>query len=328
MSRAVDKTLEANMGRRRPRDVIREEVADSILGDMVPASVVEVPVESLFRSPFQVRVMGSDEEIDKLAESIQSSGLISPVVVRPVKNPQKDLHVKSLPGFLIDEAKANEPSKDLHVKFFEIVTGHHRVLACIKLGWTSIPVVIKNMTDAEAAVALTADNAIKKDLSDWDRYQHILMLERTGACRTGREIAATLGVSPAQISQIRAFERLPDQALALIANNPASVGYRLAYELVTSGLVQDCPDLVTEAISRLITERIKVQSGVIPWIRLQTAARAPKSFRREVKVQRPGAKSIRVVVTEEGAAIHAPGIDPEKLSRLIEDNLQSLFTDV
>ncbi|MGE5469761.1 MAG: ParB/RepB/Spo0J family partition protein [Bacteroidota bacterium] len=328
MSKAADRALEANMGRRRPREMIREEVADSILGEMVPAGVVDIPVTALYRSPFQVRVMGTDEEIDKLAESIQSSGLISPVVVRPIRNPQEDLHVKSLPGFPVGEAVAGEAPKDLHVKSFEIVTGHHRVLACIKLGWTSVPVVMKSMTDAEAAIALTADNAIKKDLTDWDRYQHILMLERTGACRTGREIAATLGVSPAQISQIRAFDKLPAATLHVIAGNPGIIGYRLAYELVNSGLSESQPEFVTEAISRLAVDKLKAQSAVIPWIHQQTTVRAPKMFRREVRIQRPGSQTVRVVVTEQGASIYAKDIDPEKLSSLIENNLSSLFSSV
>ena len=60
MSKAADKALEASMGRRRARDTIRQDVAESILGEMVPAGVVEVAAESLYRSPFQVRVMGND----------------------------------------------------------------------------------------------------------------------------------------------------------------------------------------------------------------------------------------------------------------------------
>ena len=325
MTKAADKALADSMGRRRPREAIREEVADSILGEMVPAGVVDVPVESLYRSPFQVRSMGTEEDIEKLEASIQSSGLISPVVVRPNRNPEKDLQVKSLPGFLVATDKDVIEGKDLQVKSFEVVTGHHRVLACIKLGWAAIPVIVKNMTDAEAAIALTADNAIKKDLTDWDRYQHILMLERTGASRTGREIAATLGVSTAQISQIRAFDRLPPDTLEVIGANPAAVGYKLAYELAQSDLVTTQPELVTEAVMRLVDGKIKAQSAVVPWIHLQSAARAPKRYRREVRIQRPGMKSVRLVVTEQGAVIHAQGIDTDKLSRLIEENLNTLL---
>lgn len=327
MSKAADKVLADSMGRRRPRQAIREDVADSILGEMVPAGVIEVPVECLYRSPYQVRTMGTEEDIEKLAASIQSAGLISPVVVRPIRYPEKDLQVKSLADPLAGHETEGVEQKDLQVKSFEVVTGHHRVIACIKLGWLAVPVVVKNMTDAEAAIALTADNAIKKDLTDWDRYRHILMLETTGACRTGREISATLGISTAQVSQIRAFEKLPEGARDVIENNPMAVGYKLAYELVQCGLVAAFPELVVEAITRLVSGKIKAQSAVVSWIRQQTAIRTPRSYRREVKIMRPGKQGVRVVVTEEGAVIHAPGVDPEKLSKLIEENLKQLFAD-
>ena len=95
MAKQNDKALAESMGRRRPREVIQDEVADSILGELVPPGAVDIPIESLYRSPFQVRESASSDDIDRLAESIQSSGLISPIVVRSVINPAKDLQVKS-----------------------------------------------------------------------------------------------------------------------------------------------------------------------------------------------------------------------------------------
>ena len=133
MAKQNDKALAESMGRRRPREVIQDEVADSILGELVPPGAVDIPIESLYRSPFQVRESASSDDIDRLAESIQSSGLISPIVVRSVINPAKDLQVKSVPTFL-------EADRNLQVKSFEIVTGHHRVQAILRLGWTTVPV--------------------------------------------------------------------------------------------------------------------------------------------------------------------------------------------
>lgn len=317
MTKAADKALAESMGRRRPREAIQAEVADSILAEIVPPSTVEVSIDSLYRSPYQVRTMGNEDDIAKLAESIQSSGMISPIVVRAVSNPQKDLQVKSIPEFLTAE-------KDLHSKSFEIITGHHRVLAAIRLGWSVIPAVIKHMTDAQAAIALTADNAIKKDLTDWDRYLSILMLEQTGACKTGREIAATLGVSPAQISNIRSFGKLPPAAQEAIKMAPATVGYKLSYEIENLDLNSQHPDLVVEGIQRLIEGKIRAQSQVIQWINLQLASRKPKAYRRELRIQRPGMKSIRLVVTETGATISAQGLDPDRLAKLLEENLEQL----
>ena len=318
MAKQNDKALAESMGRRRPREVIQDEVADSILGELVPPGSVDVPVESLYRSPFQVRESASSDDIDRLAESIQTSGLISPIVVRSVINPVKDLQVKSVPTFL-------EADRNLQVKSFEIITGHHRVQAILRLGWTTVPVLIKHMSDAQAAIALTADNAIKKDLTDWDRYQSILMLERTGACKTGREIAATLGVSPAQISQLRAFGKLPAEAIQIIQTAPACCGYKLAYELDSLEFNQTCPELVTNAFAALVSGKIKAQNQLVQWIRLQLSVKRPRTYRRELKIQNPGYSPVRIVVTEDGATIDAKGIVPEKLAKLLEQNLTDLI---
>ena len=318
MSKPTDKLLAESMGRRRPREAIQAEVADSILAEIVPPTTIDVPIESLYRSQFQVRAMGDDADIDRLAESMQTSGMVSPVVVRAIANPQKDLQVKSSPDGAVN-------INDLQVKSFEIITGHHRVLAAMKLGWSVVPAIIRHMTDAQAAMALTADNAVKKDLTDWDRYQSILMLEKTGACRTGREIATTLGVSPAQISQLRAFGKLPQGAQLAIRSNPSCCGYKLAYDLDARELCDLQPDLVAEAIQRLADGRIKAQAQVAQWINAQLQVRKPRTYRRELRIQRPGQQPIRLVVTEAGATIEAQGLDPERLAKLIEQNLPDLL---
>jgi ParB family chromosome partitioning protein len=336
MSKAADKALAESMGRRRPREVIQAEVAESVLAEMVQATTVDLPIGSLFRSRFQVREMGSEEDINKLAESMQASGLISPIVVRPIANPDSTQQINPIPDFLTD-------GKNLTVKCFEVITGHHRVQAALRLGWTMIPAVIKHMTDAQAAIALTSDNAIKKDLTDWDRYQSILMLKSTGACKTGREIAATLGVSPSQVTNLQAFGSLPEVARAIVQANPAVCAYKLAYKLQSSGLNEGEPALVAEALQHLADrlqkqEQVKdqlqkdeltAQEQVIPWIMSKVAARnATRSYRREIRIQRPVGKDIRVVVMEGGATIKADGLNTERLAKLIEDNLAMLIEDV
>jgi hypothetical protein len=103
MSKATDKALTESMGRRRPREAIQAEVADSVLAELVPPSTIDISLDVLYRSPFQVRAMGNDSDIDRLVESIQSSGLISPVVVRAISNPQKIYRLNLSPSFLLSK---------------------------------------------------------------------------------------------------------------------------------------------------------------------------------------------------------------------------------
>lgn len=311
MNKQTDKMLAESMGRRRPKAAIQEGVADSILGEMLPPGSIELPIDELYRSPFQVRKMGGDEEIDALAESMQASGMISPIVVRQIHTPNLGLKVvpvaENLPG-----------------KSFEIVTGHHRVLAAIKLGWQMVPAVVKHMSDAQAAIALTADNSIKKDLSDLDRFKSIVMLHETGACKTGREIAAALGVSASKVTQLRAFGALPGEALSIIENSPLTFGAKMVYELVSQDFHLRYPDLVIEGLKQLEAGKIKDQSLVIRWISQKLVTSKPRTYKRELKILRPGMDPVRLTVTEGGATIAAQGLDPERLAKLIEENLNFL----
>lgn len=311
MSKQADKMLTESMGRRRPRAAIQEDVADSILGEMLPPGSIELPIDELYRSPFQVRKMGGEDEIDALAESMLASGMISPIVVRPV--------IAANPAHKVLPATDNLPGK-----FFEIVTGHHRVQAAIKLGWKMVPAVVKHMNDAQAAIALTADNSIKKDLSDLDRFKSIVMLKETGACKTGREIAATLGISASKVTQLRAFGALPDEALNIIEASPLSFGAKMVYELVSQDFHLRHPDLVVEGLKQLEAGKIKDQSLVTRWISQKLITSKPRTYKRELKIQRPGMDPVRLTVTEGGASIAAQGLDPERLAKLIEDNLSYL----
>ncbi|WP_153133334.1 ParB/RepB/Spo0J family partition protein [Dechloromonas hortensis] len=313
-----DKSLESGMGRRRPASVVQAEVAESIIGEMVPPTTLEVPLDVLYRSPFQCRAPASEEDLNSLAESMQAESLISPIVIRPVTNPNPDLHCKSSIGAA--------PLAQLEGRCYELITGHHRVQASLLLGWTVIPAVIKHLTDAQAARALAADNGVKTDLTDYDRYLTIQVLEQTGACKTGRELAATLGVSTAQISNLRAFGKLPANLIAIVDQSREAFGYRMIYEIANDETLLRHPALLQEAFASLVSGKVKQQNQVIPWVRQQIAktSLAPRAPRRSYDFSAKG-QDIKITVTDNKATIDASGLDCDKLAALIEANIGKLL---
>jgi len=313
-----DKSLECGMGRRRPTSVVQAEVAESIIGEMVPPTTIEVSLEALYTSQFQCRAPAKEEDLNSLAESMQAESLISPIVIRPVTNPNPDLQCKSSTG----SASLAQPVE----RCYELVTGHHRFQAALLLGWTVIPAVIKHLTDAQAARALAADNGVKTDLTDYDRYLTIQVLEQTGACKTGRELAATLGVSTAQVSNLRAFGKLPPDLIAIVEQSRDVFGYRMIYEIVNDETLMRHPALLQEAFAGLVTGKIKQQNQVIPWVRQQVAktSLAPRAPRRSYDFSAAG-QNIKVTVMDNKATIDAQGLDCDKLAALIQANIGKLL---
>lgn len=85
--------------------------------------------------PFQVR---DDNDMQQLMESIKEYGVIVPILVRP--NP------------IEGGAK------------YEIVSGHRRYEACKRLGIEDIPVIVRNLDDDEAILAMVDSNLHREQL--------------------------------------------------------------------------------------------------------------------------------------------------------------------
>lgn len=109
----------------------------NFLGDGDDSGVQQIPLDDLVPwvgkdgrlQPFRVR----PEELPQLVESIQAIGVLSPIVVRP---------------------KGDE---------YEILSGHRRTEAAKLAGLTTVPVVIRDVSDDEAVCILCDSNLNHRD---------------------------------------------------------------------------------------------------------------------------------------------------------------------
>ena len=92
------------------------------------AGIVNIPIEKLHsfeNHPFKVE---DNEKMDELVESIMENGILSPVVVRPIYDG------------------------------YELISGHRRTHAAKKAGLTSVPAVIRELSDEEATILMVDAN--------------------------------------------------------------------------------------------------------------------------------------------------------------------------
>ena len=91
---------------------------------------VAIPAEKLrpfAGHPFKVR---DDDEMNTLIESIQTQGILSPLIVRPIENTEE----------------------------YEVISGHRRLHAAQKAGITEIPALIYALDRDTAAIAVVDSN--------------------------------------------------------------------------------------------------------------------------------------------------------------------------
>ena len=117
---------------------------------------VAIPVEKLrpfAGHPFKVK---DDEEMNALIESIQTQGVLSPLIVRPIEN--------------TDE--------------YEVVSGHRRLHAAQKAGITEVPALIYALDRDAAAIAVVDSNLHR---------EHVLPSEKAFAYKLKMEALSHQG---------------------------------------------------------------------------------------------------------------------------------------
>ena len=117
---------------------------------------VAIPVEKLRPfdgHPFKVR---DDDEMNTLIESIQTQGVLSPLIVRPIENTEE----------------------------YEVVSGHRRLHAARKAGITEVPALIYALDRDTAAIAVVDSNLHR---------EHILPSEKAFAYRMKLEAMSRQG---------------------------------------------------------------------------------------------------------------------------------------
>jgi ParB family chromosome partitioning protein len=183
------------------------------------ASVRNVPVEFLEPSPFQPRVDMNPEALADLVESIKSRGILQPLLVRPHPTQQGR---------------------------FQIIAGERRWRASQQAGLHDVPVLVRDLNDAETMAAALVENLQRQDLNaieEAEGYRRLLdefqmtqevLAESVGKSRS--HIANTLrllNLPPTVIEEVKKGTLTPGHARALLAHpEPA----KAALAVISRGL--------------------------------------------------------------------------------------------
>lgn len=156
--------------------------------------VMEIPLDKLqhFRDhPFQVR---HDQALQDMADSIKEYGVLSPGLARPIPDGSG----------------------------YEVISGNRRLEACILAGMETMPVIVRDMSDDEAIIAMVDANLQRENILPSERaFAYKMKLEaikRQGARTdlTSMQVAQKLSVEmvgdAAGISkdQVRRYIRLTE----------------------------------------------------------------------------------------------------------------------
>ena len=119
--------------------------------------------------PFKVK---DDEEMNTLIESVQTQGILSPLIVRPIEN--------------TDE--------------YEVISGHRRLHAAVKAGITEVPALIYALDRDSAAIAVVDSNLHREHILPSEKaFAYKMKMEALSHQGTSRQLGEKWSVS--QISE-------------------------------------------------------------------------------------------------------------------------------
>jgi ParB family transcriptional regulator, chromosome partitioning protein len=159
-----------------------------------------VPIEFLKPNPRNPRKIFSDTELEELAQSLHERGMIQPIVVRSVKGA---------------------------VDSFEIIAGERRWRAAQRAGLHDVPVVLHEVSDAEALELAIIENVQRADLNALEEANGYEALA-TEFHHTQDDIAKIVGKSRSHVANTLRLLKLPEPVKAYINAGKLSAGHARA----------------------------------------------------------------------------------------------------
>ena len=155
----------------------------------------ELPVSLIKPNPSQPRTKFDPEALAALASSIEASGVVQPLLVRPLPDGS-----------------------------YELVAGERRWRAAQQAGVEKVPAVVRDQEEAERLQAALIENMVREDLNPVEEAKACDALVRELGL-TKEELARRVGRSRPAVSNLIRLLELPDEALALLEAGDLSEGH-------------------------------------------------------------------------------------------------------
>jgi ParB family transcriptional regulator, chromosome partitioning protein len=181
----------------------------ALLGEYLPEDTAgaegfrKVAVATITPNPLQPRREFVPEQLAELEASIRENGLLQPLVVRPAGP-------NAVPG-----------------ADWELVAGERRLRAIRRLGWTDVPVVVREIDDRTLLVLAIVENVQRADLSPLEEAEgYRQLIEEFGY--TQKDVAESVGRERSTVANLLRLLHLPASVQKLVSEGALSMGHARA----------------------------------------------------------------------------------------------------
>jgi ParB family chromosome partitioning protein len=249
-----------------PRNVIGLPTAS--VADSGPRAL---PIELIGRNSQQPRKHFDEEDLNELASSIRTHGVLQPILVRPTGQGK-----------------------------YEIVAGERRWRAAQRAGLHAIPAVVRELDEVDVLEIAIIENVQRTDLNPIEEAQGFqALIDRFG--RTQQDIADAVGKSRPHIANMLRLLQLPEELQVMVRDGRLSAGHArailtapdpraLAHRAIMEGLN-------VREIERLAQIAKEVKHGP----RVSSAGERKNADTRALEQSLSSALGLEVTIAEKGA---------------------------
>lgn len=261
LGRGLDTLLPAS----RATAAAAAPAATAMSGDLVR----ELGVEQIDKNPYQTRGKFAEDTLNELAASIKASGVVQPIVVRPLPNNR-----------------------------FQLIAGERRWLASQRAGKATVPAIIRQVSNEQAMEMTIVENLQREDLNAMEQARAYERLGREFNL-TQEQMAQRTGKDRSSVANFLRVLKLPKDVQELVESEKISFGHAKAL----MGL--DSPDAISKLAQRVVTLSLSVRhtEGAVhnlmhPAEKITKPERAVDPNVREAEKQLERSLGVKVTITD------------------------------
>jgi len=267
---------------------------NALLRSIETASVgfEQVPIDHIDPNPLQPRRGFPEETLKELADSIRSSGVVQPVLVRPADGR------------------------------YQLVAGERRWRAARMAGLETIPALIRGLSDRDALELALTENLLREDLNPLEvAHAYEALQEKYGI--NHEEIAARLGVNRSTVTNTLRLLRLPSAVQEMLTNGDISNGHaRALLGLESAGAqTQLAQRIAKQGLSVRQVENIVALRGLKPAAKKGAAEATqldPNVRAASIELERTLGTRVKILGNGKRGKIEISYFSPEDLSRIYD----------
>jgi ParB family chromosome partitioning protein len=269
---------------------LSELFIDNATEELGSSSAVKLKLSEIEPNKNQPRKNFDEEALAELSHSIELHGVLQPLVVRPMPDGS-----------------------------YQLVAGERRWRASRLAGLTEVPVVIKELTDAQVAEIALVENLQREDLDPIEEalgYKELA--ERFDY--TQEEISNLVGASRPAIANALRLLTLPEEIIALVSKKELSAGHARALLTLEDdkAKIELAKLVIKEDISVRETERLARKQIKVEPTGKKAKKRNPYYDEVELALSDVLQRKVRVTKSTKKGAIEIEFFDDEDLKKLIK----------